>query len=29
VTDPNADVIDRITAGQKVPANLPAPASQP
>jgi hypothetical protein len=29
VTDPNVDVIDRITAGQKAPANMPAPASQP
>jgi hypothetical protein len=31
INDPNADVIDRITAGQKEPANMPAPApaSQP
>jgi hypothetical protein len=29
INDPNADVIDRITAGQAAPANMPAPSSQP
>ncbi len=29
INDPNADVIDRITAGQAAPRNMPSPASQP